>query len=109
MKKFPFHSRQGDVLVIAVKELPDGVAPVERESGRIILAHGELTGHAHAIAAPNVKQYKSLEGRMYFEVDGDAPAPLRHEEHTEHVFPPGFFRSVRQSEYAPEALRNVAD
>lgn len=39
--------RQGDILLIQIPQLPEGLAPVEREEGRIVLAHGEVTGHAH--------------------------------------------------------------
>ena len=42
--------RQGDILFIPVDSIPDGVKPVERDSrGRIVLAEGERTGHAHCI------------------------------------------------------------
>ena len=41
--------RQGDVLIIPVAKLPDCLEPMKRERGRVILAHGEVTGHAHAI------------------------------------------------------------
>jgi len=41
--------RQGDVLLRRVEHIPENVTPVPRENGRIILAHGEATGHAHAI------------------------------------------------------------
>jgi hypothetical protein len=109
MNKFPKHYRQGDVLVIEIDAIPSNATPVEREGGRVILAHGELTGHAHAFAAPNVKQLKTPEGRFYFQIDGGAPTPLQHEEHTAIPFAPRKYRNARQVEYAPEALRNVAD
>lgn len=111
MNKFPKHYRQGDVLVIEAKALPQSVEPVAREGGRVILAHGELTGHAHAIKAPGVTHYKSADGRFYFSVDdGDAPAALEHEEHKTIAFEPGkVFRHARQVEYSPAALRTVAD
>jgi hypothetical protein len=37
--------RQGDVLIIPVAGIPDDSEPIARENGRIILAHGEVTGH----------------------------------------------------------------
>jgi hypothetical protein len=43
--------RQGDVLIIPVYSVPGNLAPVARENGRIVLADGEATGHAHAIRA----------------------------------------------------------
>src|ERR1700688_418630 len=41
--------RQGDILIVPVDQLPAGLKWIERENGRVILAHGEVTGHAHAI------------------------------------------------------------
>jgi hypothetical protein len=43
---------QGDVLMFPVAELPANLVPVARDNGRIVLAYGEHTGHAHAIHAP---------------------------------------------------------
>ncbi len=46
------HCRQGDVLVIRRRRVAaDRLRPIAREDGRIVLAHGEATGHAHAIAS----------------------------------------------------------
>lgn len=101
--------RQGDVLVVTVGELPLEAKAVERDArGCVVLAEGELTGHSHHFAAPQVKQYKTPEGRFYFEIEGEA-APLKHEEHTEISFGPGTYRSARQTEYEPGELRYVAD
>lgn len=50
--------RQGDVYVVAVKSIPKGMELVARENGRVVLAHGELTGHAHAIAKPNAALFR---------------------------------------------------
>jgi hypothetical protein len=42
--------RQGDVLLVPVATLPKNCTPMEPENGRrFVLAHGEVTGHAHAI------------------------------------------------------------
>ena len=46
----PAQYRQGDVLLIAVEQAPDGCTRVPDEAGRFVLAHGEATGHAHAIS-----------------------------------------------------------
>lgn len=42
--------RQGDVLLKPVAELPKDCTEVPLDRGRIVLAYGEVTGHAHAIA-----------------------------------------------------------
>jgi len=48
--------RQGDVLLIATK--PNAVTsehrPVPRDAGRVVLAYGEVTGHAHVFRDPGV-------------------------------------------------------
>lgn len=46
----PHQIRQGDVLLIPVQALPANCIPIQPEGGRrFVLAHGEITGHAHAI------------------------------------------------------------
>jgi len=40
------------VLLLATDEVPAGLASVPRDRGRVVLAYGEATGHAHAIAEP---------------------------------------------------------
>lgn len=42
--------RQGDVLLLPVKAVPDGAAPVPPEDGRVVLARGEATLHHHSFA-----------------------------------------------------------
>jgi hypothetical protein len=50
MKKMtPQPIRQGDVYLQPIAALPAGEAKEIREPGRVVLAHGEVTGHAHAI------------------------------------------------------------
>jgi hypothetical protein len=50
MKTAPNTIRQGDVLLTPVASLPAGCQAVPLDKGRIVLAYGEVTGHAHAIA-----------------------------------------------------------
>lgn len=54
----PIQIRQGDVYLLPIeqchwlreKKLPKGCVPIEPENGtRFVLAHGEVTGHAHAV------------------------------------------------------------
>jgi hypothetical protein len=44
--------RQGDVLIIEDDKKKDvsNMRPIPRDNGRVVLAYGEVTGHAHAIA-----------------------------------------------------------
>jgi hypothetical protein len=101
------HYRQGDVLVERVNMIPPGARPVPRDNGRVVLAYGEVTGHAHAIEEREVTMLEVDAGIRYLDVQMEAF--LRHEEHATVPLPPGKYRVVRQREYTPEAIRNVAD
>jgi hypothetical protein len=106
--------RQGDVLVMAVDSIPDGATAVPLDGGRIVLALGEATGHAHAIAVADPvvgvdadARLLALGDRRFLEVS--RPSTIRHEEHAPVPLAPGLYEVVRQREYSPEAIRNVAD
>lgn len=106
--------RQGDVLIVPVDEraVPARAKDVRGEPrdgrGRLVLAFGEVTGHAHAIPGP---------GRLVREPGPYGPFLLElpeggrlvHEEHAPIVLPKGWYRVVRQREYVPGAYRIVAD
>lgn len=99
--------RQGDVLVMEVVGLPNGAAETPSdEAERLVLAHGEVTGHAHAIDINFVTQY--LRGDEVYIATSDG-AVLRHEEHSPIPLPKGFYRVIRQREYTPDFLRRVCD
>jgi hypothetical protein len=40
--------RQGDTMLLAVQALPKDVKEIPPENGRVVIAYGEVTGHAHA-------------------------------------------------------------
>ena len=104
--------RQGDVLIRRVAAIPAGAESVARDNGRVVLAYGEVTGHAHALASPRVALFMdtgSGSGRRFLKVEVGAPVALSHEEHSTVLIPPGDYEVIRQCEYAPEAIRNVAD
>jgi hypothetical protein len=106
--------RQGDVLMVALdaSEVPvhflDAPGEPRDGRGRLVLALGEVTGHAHAVQGP---------GRLMREAGPFGPMLLHlpeggrvvHEEHAAIALPKGWFRVVRQREYAPGAVRIVAD
>lgn len=99
--------RQGDVLIIATtEEIPSEAKQVKRDSGKVILAYGEVTGHAHAIAERGVKLFETPELRW---ITSDRPFVIRHEEHAPVELPAGTFRVIRQQEYTPAEIRRVAD
>ncbi|AEV83540.1 hypothetical protein ACWT_2901 [Actinoplanes sp. SE50] len=103
--------RQGDVLIVPVP--PAGVpacAPVPRDPrGRMVLARGEATGHAHVVGGPGVRLVADLDDpeRMFVEVP--AHGRVSHEEHGPIALPSGVYRVIRQREYVPGAFRPVAD
>lgn len=109
--------RQGDVLLIAVAAIPQGAKDVTPED-RIVIAEGEVTGHAHAVY-PEVDQARPrqkpvMPARMwdagaerFLQVVG--PTALKHEEHAPVQLDPGNYRVVHQREYGPEEIRRVAD
>ncbi|RST10355.1 hypothetical protein E2C00_18925 [Streptomyces sp. WAC05374] len=106
--------RQGDVLIVPLAESavpPHAVdAPDEPRDGRgrMVLALGEVTGHAHAVIGL---------GRLVREPGPFGPVLLHlpdggrvvHEEHAPIPLPKGWYRVVRQREYVPGAVRLVAD
>ena len=92
--------RQGDVLLVAVPELPEGAKPQARH-GRLVLAEGEATGHAHAIAEPDVREFTVGDERF---VLVRSAAQLIHEEHATIDLPPGAYRVVIQREYEPSPI-----
>ena len=102
--------RQGDVLVtVTGGSQPDNLTTVAPDSrGRIVLAEGEQTGHAHTIAA-------GLVGFAGVAADGDlhlgltGTAALTHDEHDTITLPAGRAIVRRQREYSPAAIRQVAD
>lgn len=129
--------RQGDVLLVPVAALPEGCKPIEPEKGRrFVLAHGEVTGHAHAIyeftadaqaeqdlakaaevtdallsrarKARMAQMWASPDGEWYLEVK--SPSVMRHEEHSAPTIPAGIYHCPVQVEAGPGNMaRVVAD
>lgn len=114
--------RQGDVLLVKVLTIPKGAIAQPAIGGRIVLAFGEVTGHAHAIydwqaegKAGEIAEAAIARARLFVAPSGErflkvtAPVTLRHEEHTAHTLAPGIYRLPAQVEYSPAELRAVAD
>lgn len=119
--------RQGDVLLVEVKDIPKRAKDITPKD-RIVLAYGEVTGHAHAFY-PEVSERPMEKLRQRFASNDpkkllkaklwDAGAErflqvmektaLRHEEHSAIEVPPGNYKVVRQREFDPERDRFVAD
>lgn len=104
------HYRQGDVLLVAVPAIPEDARPLPRDQGRIVLALGEATGHAHAIADPLAALLETELQERFLHVLGEGGVLLRHEEHAPVLLPQGAYQVRRQREYVPSwDWRMVAD
>ena len=101
--------RQGDVLIITVAGVPDKAQPVERDQQRIILAYGEVTGHAHAILDLETELLSVADQVDRWLRVGGTGAQVVHEEHATISLPPGSYQVRIQREYSPEAIRRVVD
>jgi hypothetical protein len=102
--------RQGDVLILSASNLPSDLSEIARDSGRIILAYGEVTGHSHAIADLEATLFSAPSTNdRFLRIMASAGADLVHEEHSTIHLSPGDYRIRIQREYSPDAIRNVAD
>jgi hypothetical protein len=103
--------RQGDVLLVHTDDLPSAMddVPPERRGSRLeyVLAHGEATGHAHAMVADDrIALRRHPERGMFLIVQGWS-VELRHEEHRPLPVPRGNYRIVRQRTYDLGRDRNA--
>ena len=98
--------RQGDVLITPITQIPADLYKTKK----VTLALGEVTGHHHSILDGNCIGFAMQENDLaeYLDV-GPSGAELTHQEHSTITLPPGKYSVTRQTEYSPEALRNVAD
>ncbi len=119
-------ARQGDVVLVRIDKLPEGLIASERDKhGRIVLAHGERSGHGHAIRDKSVCSFRLATtgedpsgvsgGVDYIEVGGSG-ATLAHEytsgqkaEHDAIDLPPGVYKVALQREYTPLAIVRAQD
>ena len=102
--------RQGDVLLIPVATLPAGAAQKPRDQGRVVLAYGEVTGHAHVVQsdAEAVEAFLADHNGQTF-LSAPAGSRVVHEEH-DAIPLEGVYRVVRQREWTDDdEPRQVAD
>lgn len=119
MKAIECQFRQGDVLIERAAAIPKS-AKKQKRARKVILAHGEATGHHHAletadpadwwkegeIATTNEKP-GVLAGEVFVAVPNGGV--VTHDEHYKNDLPPDNYRVIRKREYHPSAIRNVAD
>ncbi len=100
------HYRQGDVLLVEIDSLPDGVKP----RASTVIAEGEVTGHHHVLESDGeVMVYESKNGRNLFAQILELDARLVHEEHGVIVVSPGSYEVRIQREFRPSGSFSVRD
>jgi hypothetical protein len=129
-------TRQGDVLLVKLPKRVDvgRLAPIQREDGDVVLAHGEATGHKHRFRRDTTRMFspwpkgtsdtgKVAHARKLLEslpaisadalvvgiVDLAAPDELVHEEHGAIPRAAGQYVVIRQRTYTPAGIIAVAD
>lgn len=103
--------RQGDVFLerASLDVMPADFKEVPLDKGRVVLAYGEVTGHAHAIQGDAAKLFAAPKGGPVRYLRVVRETDLRHEEHGPIHLSPGLYVVRTQREYTPEAPRPVAD
>lgn len=126
-----FVGRQGDVAILRLNEPPKGERKErKRDRGRVILAYGEVTGHAHAITDKKVIHFDTDDAveaanQLLASIGVDAmlsehnapsflsvedAATVEHDEHAPIALEPGNYLAVRQREWSDaEEPIQVAD
>jgi hypothetical protein len=104
--------RQGDVLVVPIDAagMPGNLVAAPRDRrGRMVLALGEATGHAHVVTGDRVALLCPPDepDRLFLDIAGYGR--LGHEEHGPIPLPAGTYQVIRQREYFPGAIRPVSD
>lgn len=99
--------RQGDILIVAVAEVPASARPVSATDGYHILAGGESGHRAHAAPAADASLWIA-EGESWWGepeealyVRAHAPTRVVHPEHASIPLPPGCYRVLLQRAHMP--------
>jgi len=101
--------QQGDVLLKQIDSLPKDINKKELDKGHIILAYGEVTGHAHRIKDTVNSMFYEKDGKSYLKVT--KPVDLTHEEHHTQTIPIGIYEVgiVKEYDYLKDMERAVID
>ena len=103
---------QGDILIVPDDSpIPAHFTQDKPENGKTVLAHGEVTGHHHAVPMADGHVFRdSGDPRADLRLVVERPTVLRHQEHPPIDILPGRYKVMRQIEYVPNALpRPVLD
>lgn len=112
------HVRQGDTLLRKISDVPAAAQEMKRDThGRIVLAEGERTGHAHTFRDKGVCSFTTMDNTdVEFLLVGGSGATLNHElvsgkkaEHNPVTIPEGAYEAAQQVEHSPAEIVRVAD
>ena len=105
----PYCVRHGDVLLVdaAYRGGMPATATEEQTKGRVILAHGEVTGHAHAIEDCTKVRVFDAAAERFLQIS--EKVALSHEEHSTIMLNKGRLQQAFQVEDFGEEVRRVAD
>lgn len=97
---------QGDVFLVPC-EMPENVVSIPKK-GKLILAEGEATGHAHTIENSHASLWQDSE-TLY--LSATAEVTLHHQEHRAITIPAGNYKVgiVQEYDYFLEETRKVVD
>ena len=105
--------RQGDILLVPVALTAlDGAIPEARDArGRLVLAHGEVTGHAHAVLDREAEIVRNPQTNVRFlRIMAASGVSLIHEEHGAQTLTAPAYEIRHKREYVPKAVpRRVVD
>lgn len=93
-------------LLVSVGETPRG-RRLKPSKGRIVLAEGEVSGHAHTLDAAHAELIDATPEGVFLRII--EPTPLEHQEHAPILLPPGNYRVVKQREYGPPPIQEPSE
>ena len=99
--------RQGDILIVPMpKKQFKRARRRHPENGCVVLAYGEVTGHAHIMDADSVRLYDAYDddGSIEEVLLVDETTLLTHDDHLPIRIPKGVYRVIHQREYSPRAF-----
>ena len=101
--------QQGDVVMKAIMEIPQGERVRDKLLAKGVLALGEATGHCHELTSQDGVEAFRIMNVIYLKIAKETT--LKHQEHREVKLPPGDYRVdiVREADHMAGVVRQVAD